>query len=197
MDKRDQFNRNALRDTPSDQYLIDMSNRELAHEKATINIKKTVKLPSTALTYMLKGLDKQSKRKDFIVSMSSFGKIVDAYLTDPPMCVGCAATCTIQQIANKDFVGTDRSISNQARRALYLGFDPEELNDFEIAMNDVRLGMISKLLVFFGFDIMEDLEKVVHLAIKHNKPFEITENDWFFKRPAIEKFIAELKKLGY
>lgn len=107
-----------------------------------------------ALEFMLAGIESARNRADFKIDMGTFGNSVR--LTDNSrMCYGCAATCTIQQIANKEFKG--KEIVWCVDRADYLGFNKNELDRFEEAIDSVRMADFQEIIDFCytadkGFD---------------------------------------------
>lgn len=146
----------------------------------TINIKETVKTPSAALQYMVDGLRNHHKRIDFKVDMDTFGRPLWN------VCYGCAATCTIQQIAGKnlttDFVGgTDR-------RAYQLNLDCNEMDYFEDAINSARSGSLRAL--FYFFDLQQNWNQ------SFDERFFLDNHNWFRKLHKVEELITELKMKG-
>lgn len=113
-----------------------------------IDIKKRVKTPSRALEYMRDGILRQQKRKKvFRIDMGTFGTWNESL----EICIGCAATCTIQQIAKKDFTKAfDGKIVQARERRLFLGFEPSQFYKFEFIMNEARSGKYRALFYFFG-----------------------------------------------
>ena len=135
--------------------------------------------PSKALECMIEGLIKQSWRTDFVIDMRNYGCIKGG------ICFGCAATCTIQQIANKNF--NSSVITSLRSRAKFLNFSPEELNEFEIAMDYARSGYLPCLFLFLGFACERD--------IWCNRWF-MTSGGWEQEIPKIRKAIQEMKEQG-
>ncbi len=152
-----------------------------------INIKETVKTPSNALQYMVDGLRKQSQRTDFRINMRTFGAVgFFEDKSDKDICYGCAATCTIQEIAKKDLtIDTIRGID---ARSMALGFDYSELERFEEAIDGARAGHLGRLFHFFD---MED--KYFEEYCYRVKLFT---GDFKEQLPKMELLIADLKEKG-
>ncbi len=151
-----------------------------------IDIKETLKVPSAALQAMVDGLREQSKSKYFRITMATFGH------SDGHFCFGCAATCTIQQIAGKHFEASDLINNNDMdssvfQRANALNFDVEQLRDFEDAIDSARKGRISRLFFFFGVPITRD-------SAKYHHRFHLGTDDWKSELPKVEELIAELRE---
>jgi len=134
--------------------------------------------PSIALQAMVDGLREQSKRKDFEIRMSTFGH------SDNKYCYGCAATCAIQKIANKNL--SRENIIVYGQRAKFLNFDPIELNSFELAIDDARIGYLNRLFNFCG--TAAALNKLSYYGL-----FELSTNDWEEQLPKVELLIKELQ----
>lgn len=146
-----------------------------------INIKETIKLPSTALQMMVDGIKEQSKRTDFIINMSTYG---DA--DNNGICYGCAATCTIQKIAARSI--SINYIGSVGLRAYDLGFDEDELRWFEDAIDDARAGELGNLFNFFGLEGDHDLN--------YDDRFFLSNNSFECQLPYVESLIDELKENG-
>lgn len=160
-------------------------------KEKTINIKKTVKKPSRALQLMVKGLQEQSRRKYFRIDMSSFGHSSRiSYTTNKRICVGCAATCAIQKLAEKNL--NVNNIEWVTSRARALRFKVEELESFEIAIDYARAGYPEEL--FYFFDIEPPVEVVNYLR---KNPFRFGNTNWEKEIPIVEKIITFLKENGY
>jgi hypothetical protein len=145
-----------------------------------ISIKEKIQSkPSVALQFMVDGLKRQSLRNDFTVEMGSFGDHIKDF-----KCFGCAATCTIQEIAQKDFV--DFNVIETTRRANFLGFDVYELSWFEGAMDFARRGKLSGIFNFCGQQYEQPQEY----------PFFLTNDNWKEQIPVVQETIAQLKQQG-
>ena len=158
-----------------------------------INIKETVKLPSTALQYMVDGLLKQSKRKGFMINMETFGELedIDTGKKSKQICIGCAATCAIQQLANKNL--NKENIQYLARRAKYLGFDYVELDAFEMALDKFRYADFTYLFNFFGISGSRSMV----WQYEKNYTYKLTTNSWKLILPEVKKLIEQLKSNGH
>lgn len=149
---------------------------KLAHDEV-IDLKETFRgKPSDALEYMCDGLLKQSKRKDFMVTMSTYGG------SDGKMCYGCAATSTIQEIAGQNL--TD---SNIFRRQL-IGFDRRELNAFEVVIDAARKGFLGLL---FDFCEVYEIDRS-----KWNYRWSMKDGNWKSCITKIRKVINEMRAKG-
>lgn len=149
-----------------------------------INIKKKVKHVWKALEFMRDGLLKQSRRKKFKIFMGTFGQSVN------DICYGCAATCTIQEIANKNFVNGE--IVNTSSRAEYLHFDKYELSHFEDAIDSARAGFLSNI---FSFLEKEDMYHSHKDKLRYTMDdFCMDGDDWKDEIPSLNKVIAYCKK---
>lgn len=145
-----------------------------------INIKDTVKLPSTALQLMVDGLQRQSQRSDFKINMGTYGDEVQ------DTCFGCAATCTIQELAGKNLTKID--IGEIIARSIALGFDVDELREFEGCIDMARQGHLYSLFYFLGFGNVYDYDRYdLRFFLDHN---------WRDELQAVEQLIGELKKNG-
>jgi len=138
--------------------------------------------PSKAIQCMVDGLNKQSQRSDFEVIMVTFG----LWVRKKGVCFGCAATCTIQEIAGRNLDA--RSIGELEFRAFALGFEPADLERFEYAIDNLREGVPQTVFSYLGIDYPDELKK-------HDLP-RLNTTDW---REGIGQYIAyanELKKSG-
>lgn len=151
--------------------------------KKQISILKAIKgKPSVALTHMVKGLLKQSRRKKFKIYMGTFGK------QSRELCFGCAATCTIQNISKINFI-PDSSICSIDGRSAKMKMDYRELDVFEIAIDSARSG---DLVPLFRFCSLSEIN-----ARKFNNEIDLYTYNWKENLPAVRKVISELKKAGY
>lgn len=151
----------------------------------TKKIKKIIKTPSEALQAMVDGLLKQNKRKTFQVDMGSFGN--SFYDGNKNICCGCAATCTIQEVANKNL--TAASIVCCEERADFLGFDKYDLEYFEGVIEDARCGMMNSL-----FDYFRLIKKANKDNIDTFPNFHLTSETWKKEIPKVRKYIKYLKE---
>lgn len=152
--------------------------------KKSISILKLIKnKPSIALDMMVKGLLKQDRRKDFEVDMGSFG----GFAYSVKICYGCAATCTIQQIAKKNFQSSN--IERSSCRAKVMGIDKYELDSFETAIDDARSGYLSALYMFCKITNQESLPKKASFCLDND--------NWKEQIPKVKTLILKLKTAGY
>lgn len=151
--------------------MVELANDEVIDLKETFRGK-----PSDALEYMCDGLLRQDKREGFQINMMSFGH------PEGQMCFGCAATSTIQEIA-----GQNLTASNIRFRQL-IGFDPRELREFELVINDARVGWLTPL---FGFCEVPkvDSREWSFLWQMHNE-------NWQSCIPKVRKAIREMRAKG-
>ena len=161
-----------------------------------ISIFNTVKTPSNAIQFMLDGLRTQSKRKDFKIDMNSYGafdiiKPATRNERKKIICYGCAATCAIQQIAQKNLI--PGMIGDYDTRAQWLGFDEDELKQFEWALDSFRMGAFTKILNFFGIYADETKQ---FFTDKYSNYFLTSGTDWENYIGETENIIADLKERG-
>jgi hypothetical protein len=154
--------------------------------------------PSIAVRAMVDGLKKTINRSTFFVEMGSFGcsgylrgmmpngfyrfkskRAVKSIDTERKVCFGCAATCTLQQIAQKNF--TTKTINNR-----YCEFDRMEQTNFQFAMDDVRKGYFLVLFMFCG----------IPYSPKYNGYFSLSTANWLNELPEVEKVIKMLESDG-
>jgi hypothetical protein len=141
--------------------------------------------PSEALEAMIKGLRKYSRRKNFEVNMSHFGGSSEG------ICFGCAATCTVQQIINKDFTPT--TIESAAIRSIALDVVKDDLDRFEYAIDNARSGMMGSLFRYFSININAfdfDTELL-------DPGFKLGTDNWTEQLPKVRNYIKKIKALGY
>lgn len=154
------------------------------------SILKHVPKPSDLLFAMIKGLEKQSKRKDFKIDMGTFG---DArWVTgNKQICFGCAATCTIQEIAKKKL--DPSNIAYLLDRAKLLGFEEGELNQFESWVDLMRRGNDSSI---YNSSTIEALEHLYDCSlpepIENLKPLHT--RNWKKNIKAYRAYANQLKR---
>jgi hypothetical protein len=168
------------------------------------SIKEIVKTPSQAIQFMIDGLLKQSKRRDFVIDMGDYGSV--EYRTtksgkDKKVCVGCAATCAIQEVAGKNlspskwltFHGTDYEQGRQ------LGFSEYEVSSFENAIDKVRKMQLAGIFRFFNYErIPHAAQKVIfELAENSGTFFVLGTSNWKHQLPKVQILCNKLKELGY
>lgn len=154
-----------------------MKAKENKKEKP-MSILKTIKgKPSIALEFMVKGLLKHSKRKDFKIDMSTFG----FYDSLKKKCYGCCATCAVQEVAGKKLKGEEMSL-----RGMALNMNDYERGSFEMAIDQARRGDVKGLFYFCekGNKFNEDTM---------NNRFSLENKNWKKELPKVRKLIRELK----
>lgn len=137
--------------------------------------------PSIALQMMIDGLQEQSKRKKFQIAMGTYGSS-DGERT----CYGCAATCTIQKIAKKNF--THELIKQGTDRAKFINADLDELSKFELAIDLSRKGTLSHLFQFCKIPH----EKIYNLRSDYD--YFLGNDNWKEEIPKVKKVISNLKE---
>lgn len=168
-----------------------------AEELKTPRIRDIIKKPSQAIRAMIRGLQRQGRRKQFRIKMSSWGH------TEKEMCYGCAATCTVQEIAHRNLVPGKELINDTYDRARFFGFDRDDLDNFEQAMNQVRLGSFISLYWFLGIQCRSyPVEVVVDkwhewCADRGSYDVKLTDNTWHKRLPLYTKLAQMLEKAGY
>ena len=126
----------------------------------------------TAVDAMIGGLKSQNKRADFVVDMCSFGEVHYFEGSGRKTCVGCAATCAVQELFNLDFDSTN--IGNCSTRAAAINVLEQTAGSFEEAIDDLRIGNVLPLTNFC------QLEAYDHLNIEHHfqDTKELTYENW-------------------
>ena len=142
--------------------------------------------PSEAVDAMIAGLRRQSRRKNFEIKMATYGSSVGK------ICFGCAATCTIQELAHKNL--PPESMSLEMLRAEFLGFNTVDLSEFESVINNLRNGYVYHILSYFEVK-QELIDEVQHSSFYITLPVLDTHN-WKEKLPPYVKFSKYLKSLG-
>lgn len=150
--------------------------------KKQLSILKAIKgKPSIALQHMIDGLLKQSRRRNFEISMGTFGSSANG------ICYGCAATCTIQSLSKVNF--TPINIPYVSQRAEKTQTNYEELESFEGAMDYARRGYLDVLFKFCGLSPKE--------GMRYQALFDLKDENWKEQLPEVKKTISKLKKAGY
>lgn len=134
--------------------------------------------PSEAIRAMIDGLRSHKGLKDFVIDMLHFGRADDG-----DVCFGCAATCTLEQLAGRRFSPCD--IGSVGDRAAYLNVDSRTLAEFEDVMDRFRCGEIHPL---FHFCAVEDYPGV-------DAPWYLLTSDWEQELPLVEAYLEKLKAL--
>lgn len=113
-----------------------------------------------AVEAMITGLEVHSKRKDFIIDMTTYGKA-----TGPDICFGCAATCAVQQLCGIDLKPGTFINRKSHWRAATLKVDMSDLEYFEQAINDLRTGYETPLFDYMGVRVPIVLARKIRLPI--------------------------------
>jgi hypothetical protein len=142
-------------------------------------IKDVITKPSEALQAMVDGLLEQSQRSDFKIDMNIFGKY-DSY---DNICYGCAATCTVQKLLNKNL--TKENINMNLHSEFY---GIEDICKFESVMNDARGGYLERLFEYF--DLSDKFED------DFDNRFWLETDNWQEELPEVNELIKELKEKG-
>jgi hypothetical protein len=152
------------------------------------SIKQWAPKVSDALQAMIDGLKSQSKRKTFKIQMITFGD----YDPEDKICFGCAATCTIQQLAHKTF--RDRAVESLPGRAGFLDLDKKELAAFESAIDYARKGAFYRLFEFYGHNTGE---VPGYLLEPDDKDYYLMTDDWGKVLPNQQAHQQKIKDAGY
>ena len=107
----------------------------------------------TAVDAMINGLEKQDNRDGFRVDMAVFGDVSCPTAFGKRTCIGCAATCMIQEFFDVDF--DVNSIPNEHTRAAAVNLSIDRLLRFEVAIEYLRCGYPNKLSELFGLDAQD------------------------------------------
>lgn len=151
--------------------------------------------PSSAIRAMCDGLVNQSKREDFGIEMSSYGGTSKVYQpetkTFKEMCFGCAATCTIQEIFQKNV--TPRT-ARMDKHHLLDEVGKAEVERFEYMINDLRNGMLWTLLDYY--EVVANFTGRQISAMELGLP-DLGTYNWEKGLPAYRKLARKLEELGY
>jgi len=146
--------------------------------------------PSEAIFAMCDGLIEQDKREDFIIDMLSYGGVQKDF------CCGCAATCTLQKLAGKNF--NTQNIAPRISRdfAIHGNVCNEDLlSKFEYAIDDLRTGCVHGIYQFFS--VFPDQEQSDILFEKETKLPVLNNGDWKEGIQAYLDFATALQEIGY
>lgn len=146
-------------------------------------IRARLKKPSAAVDAMIEGLLQQSKRTDFYVAMESFGGF------NGNTCFGCAATCTVQQIAGENLYAGQHPVLPKDR-AKILGFKEMDLTIFEMAIDEFRRGNPGKLLAYFRVPFFQETKPVFTLL-----GFKLESRNWREQLDKVREYSEKLKAL--
>lgn len=152
-------------------------------------IKDVITKPSEAIQAMIDGLRKQSQRSDFQVNMMTYGARGSKHGAYANICYGCAATCTVQELAHIDL--SCDVIGSKERRAKALGFKLLDQLQFEYVIDLVRRGNMSELFVYFDISLQE-----AHRFIDAWLP-TLVDTNWEKDLKYYEQYVRKLQKAGY
>ncbi len=139
-----------------------------------IDIKEKIESkPSKALEFMVNGLVKNDKRKDFVIDQFHFIE----ERTYSNALFGCAATCAIQEIMGDDVVTKEK----------YFNY-PKEIHEFKYIMNDAKQGFMDLLFEF--------CKKKSYFRHNYNGRWNLFNKNWKKELPKIRELIKELKSKG-
>jgi len=141
---------------------------------------------STALQAMIDGLEFQSQREDFRVDMATFGAFTYFENKVDPICFGCAATCTVQQLSRVNF--TDSQINSLEERSCLTIRNSDDLDRFEYAIDCARMGNLISI-----FDYMGDRDS--H-EFSDDDLWDMSTDDWQEQLPLVQDFVEMLKLKG-
>jgi len=145
------------------------------------SIKELAPKPSDAITAMIEGLKEQSQRKDFEVDMLSFGR----YFVMTDKCFGCAATCTLQKLYNKNFSKDEIFTPTYGIE----GVTQIEVQEFELMIDDFRKGGEEG---FKSFLLYYDAPYIVPFKMMR----ELTTGRWRNRLKEYEAYRDQLKSIG-
>lgn len=168
----------------------------MENTKTLRSIKDLAPKPSDAIKAMCVGLRRQSQRADFCISMGSFG---DASFD---MCYGCAATCAIQELAQRD-LDVD-TIIGVSKRADALGLSRRDMYAFEGLIDRVRRGVFGPLFEYYGMPFPPGFAHIDRRALDtreqrsdYDDKWLMYSCDWEIKLPLYEELAEQLAAAGY
>lgn len=116
---------------------------------------------SSAINGVIEGIKEKFNDPEFEFDMYDYGAVALSLNTGKPICIGCLATVAIHHGYNLKAVDFNaqcdyvirksvsaRNITKYLKHKVDIDFD--ELDNFEQAMNDVRLSYVSGLVRFYG-----------------------------------------------
>jgi hypothetical protein len=156
-----------------------------------MNIRKAIEYkPSKAINFMVNGLERQSKRKEFQIDMDTFG-----YRDSVGICYGCAVSCALQELFQKDYT-QNTDIKELANRCNFFNCDDyNELHYFEVAIDSVRLGSLHSLFTFCFGELTNEQKKYCDKLLL-NLP-ELHTDNWENELPIYKMLIHTLETNGY
>lgn len=146
-------------------------------------IKDYIKLPSEAVQLMIDGLREQSKRPDFKIKMNTYGCF------NGDICFGCAATCALQKMTGINF--TWDNILTTPARSEAVSIPQIEVNDFEVAIDWLRLGQV----YYFAGEICKLLELDGDFPDPEDD-WSLTDENWESELPKVEAYVKLLQSHG-
>ena len=167
-----------------------------------MSIFQSVTKPSQVVRAMIDGLDNHCTRSDFEVNMDVFLE----KLVYKNLCVGCAATCAIQQVMNKEITrddlvrGEDFDLKLETNRFdLYshvFHTDHNETNEimlFESLVEHLRTGDVFGLLQFYECK-QEDIDNILDSWNNHLPV--LTTRTWEDHLKSYELFAKDLEEMN-
>ena len=148
------------------------------------DIKELCPTPYDAIFAMVKGLKKYSKRKRFLIDMTTFGRL--SLMNNKKVCFGCAASCAIQEISKTSFKPNKLYSLDLHTRAQITNFDAKQLRDFEDALDIARMGQLDILFHFYNLDSFH--------RIDYDNEFRLVNDNWESQLPAVIKIAKQIKK---
>lgn len=149
-------------------------------------IRDIVRTPSAALQAMVDGLREQSKREDFQIDMTTFGK----HDKGKGIFYGDAATCATQKIFGVNLASGAIYNFNQ-RAIIYKHEYPVDLHDFEYAINAARVGLMSDLFMYYGVPTRLLYDNITH------PQYQLDTHNWEPQLPMVEEYISYIKQQGF
>ncbi len=145
-------------------------------------MKISIKKPSEALQAMLNGLDDPGNLQ---VSMDTFYGYLRREPAGGGICFGCAATCTLQYLADKKLPACS-DLKEDSYRAKFFGLRLKHFTEFEYAIDQARLGYLEPLFSFCecGNKWRED----------HDGLFALRLHTWREDIPKVKRFIKTLQE---
>lgn len=146
-----------------------------------------------AVDAMVKGIARFHKRKSFRIDMNNYGGLTYPKHVSRPICVGCAATCTIQQLSGIIF--TVDTVYMRDERAADVGVAPEDIEAFELAVNSIRRGSAYDIVEYmYGKARRYDRMSWTIYNLADGLP-SMDNDNYMEVLPQFKQFRDELKKL--
>jgi hypothetical protein len=145
---------------------------------------------SDSVNGILQGLKQFSNNPNFRIRMYTFGGVGSqpVWQDERPICVGCAATCAIQNISGVTF--TQENISSYRHLAVAVRFD--ELSAYEYAIDVFRRGSPAELIQLHEIDGVSVPAHIVNLM----RCLYIVTEGHEESYPLLEEIIKELKAVN-